>query len=159
MKEWPCRCSDYFVDEICRNKFETIKIWRISSNLPRCCNSSLVRPKAMLGLVWPYEIRHKYRNTYTASNAFSSPVPLGLQRKRLHGKPPKIVSTRTLWERIFPFGREAPEEKTNRARRENCQSIVHGQRSEDLTLHYTTSSIVYNRSSGLGGHISGTMWL
>ena len=55
--------------------------------------------------------------------------------------------------------REAPEGKTNRAGRENCQSIVHGQHSEDLTLHYTTSSIVYNRSSGLGGHFSGTMWL
>ena len=40
---------------------------------------------------------------------------------------------------IFPIGREAPEEKTNLAGRENCQSIVHGQRSEDLTLHYTTS--------------------
>ena len=84
MKEWPSRCSDYFMDEIRKNKFETIKIWRISSNLPRCCNSSVVRPKAMLGLVWPYEIRRKYRNTYTASNAFSSPVPLGLQRPRDH---------------------------------------------------------------------------
>ena len=37
--------------------------------------------------------------------------------------------------RIFPIGREAPEGKINRAGRENCQSIVHGQRSEDLALH------------------------
>ena len=70
MKEWPFRCSDYFMDEIRRSKFETIKIWRISSNLTRRCNSSLVRPKAMLGLVWPYKIRRKYRNTYTGSSAF-----------------------------------------------------------------------------------------
>ena len=53
------------MDEIRRNKFETIKIWRISSNLPRCYNSSAIRPKAMLGLVWPYEIRRKYPNAYT----------------------------------------------------------------------------------------------
>ena len=38
----------------------------------------------MLGLVWPYEIRRKYRHTYTGSNAFSSPVPLGLSRLRDH---------------------------------------------------------------------------
>ena len=40
--------------------------------------------------------------------------------------------------RIFPIGREAPEGKINRAGRENCQSIVHGQRSENLTLHLKT---------------------
>ena len=38
--------------------------------------------------------------------------------------------------RIFPVGREAPEGKSYRAGQENCQSIVHGQRSEDLILHY-----------------------
>ena len=38
--------------------------------------------------------------------------------------------------RIFPIGREAPEGKINRAGGENCQSIVHGERSEDLTLHH-----------------------
>ena len=57
-------------------------------------------------------------------------------RERQHGRPPKIVSTRTLWVRIFPIGWEAPEGKINRAGVENCQSIVHGQRSEDLTLHH-----------------------
>ena len=31
-------------------------------------------------------------------------------------------------------GREAPEGKINRAGRENCQSIVHGQRREDLAF-------------------------
>ena len=51
-------------------------------------------------------------------------------------KATKIVSTRILRVRIFPIGREAPEGKINRAGRENCQSIVHGQRSEDLTLHH-----------------------
>ena len=57
-------------------------------------------------------------------------------RECLHGRPPKIVSTRTLRVRIFPIGREAPEGKINCAGRENCQSIVHGQRSEDLALHH-----------------------
>ena len=33
---------------------------------------------------------------------------------------------------IFPIGREALEGKSYRAGRENCQSIVHGQRSEGL---------------------------
>jgi len=37
---------------------------------------------------------------------------------------------------IFPIGREAPKGKINRTGRENCQSIVHGQRGEDLTLHH-----------------------
>ena len=34
--------------------------------------------------------------------------------------------------RIFPIGPEALEGKSYRAGRENCQSIVHGQRSERL---------------------------
>ena len=37
---------------------------------------------------------------------------------------------------MFPFGREAPEGKINRAGRENCQSIVHGQLSGGLILHH-----------------------
>ena len=45
-------------------------------------------------------------------------------------------STRILWVWIFPIGREAPEGKVNRAGRENCQSIVHGQRSEGLILRH-----------------------
>ena len=53
-------------------------------------------------------------------------------RERLHGRLPKIVSTRILWVRIFPIGREAREGKSYRAGREDCQSIVNGQRSEDL---------------------------
>ena len=57
-------------------------------------------------------------------------------RECLHRRPTKIVSTRILRVRIFPIGREAPEGKINCAGRENCQSIVHGQRSEDLTLHH-----------------------
>ena len=36
----------------------------------------------------------------------------------------------------IPIGRESPEGKINCAGRENCQSIVHGQRSEDLALHH-----------------------
>ena len=57
-------------------------------------------------------------------------------RERLHGRPLKIVSTRTLLVRIFPIGWEAPKGKINPTGRENCQSIVHGQRGEDLTLHH-----------------------
>ena len=34
------------------------------------------------------------------------------------------------------IGWEAPERKSNCARRENCQLIVHGQRSEGLILHH-----------------------
>ena len=36
----------------------------------------------------------------------------------------------------WPIGREAPEGKINRAGRENCQSIVHGQRSEGFISHH-----------------------
>ena len=43
-------------------------------------------------------------------------------------------STRILWVWIFPIGREAPEGKINHAGRENCQSIVHRQRSEGLRI-------------------------
>ena len=57
-------------------------------------------------------------------------------KEHLHGRPPKIVSTRILWVREFPIGREAPKGKSYRTGRENCQSIVHGQRSEDLILHH-----------------------
>ena len=57
-------------------------------------------------------------------------------RERLHGRPPKIVSTRILWVWKFPIGQEAPKGKSYHAGRENCQSIVHGQRSEDLILHH-----------------------
>ena len=32
-------------------------------------------------------------------------------RERLHGRPPKIVSTRILSVQIFPIGRELPKEK------------------------------------------------
>ena len=37
---------------------------------------------------------------------------------------------------IFPIGLEAPEGKINGTGRENCQSIVHGQRSEGLILRH-----------------------
>ena len=37
---------------------------------------------------------------------------------------------------IFPIGWESPEGKSNRAGRENCHSIAHGQRSEGLILHH-----------------------
>ena len=42
------------------------------------------------------------------------------ERKRLPGRPMKIVSTRILRVRIFPIGREAFERKSDRAGRENC---------------------------------------
>ena len=45
-------------------------------------------------------------------------------------------STSILWVWTFPIGREAPEGKINRTGRENCQSIVHGQRSEGLILRH-----------------------
>ena len=44
------------------------------------------------------------------------------ERERLPERPTKIVSSRFLGVRKFPIGREAPEGKSSRAGRENCQS-------------------------------------
>ena len=68
--------------------------------------------------------------------------------------------------RIFPIGREGPEGKINRAGRENCQSIVQGQRSEDLTplapentkLPAVTQSKFRSRRSLQSGLISKKSW-
>ena len=66
--------------------------------------------------------------------------------------------------RIFPIGREAPEGKINRAGRENCQSIVHGQRSEGLILRHQllkplNGIIEVQVSEVTSAWFNGTMWL
>ena len=60
-------------------------------------------------------------------------------------------STRILWVWIFPIVREAPEGKINRAGRENCQSIVHGQRSEGLILRHQLLEPLNGIIGGGGG--------
>ena len=64
------------------------------------------------------------------------------ERECLPGRPTQIVSTRILWVRTFPIDREAPEGKSNRSGRENCQSILHGQRSEGLILHHQLQTLL-----------------
>ena len=44
--------------------------------------------------------------------------------------------------RIFPIGREGSRGKKLPRGRENCQSIVHGQRSEGLILRYYISETI-----------------
>ena len=63
-------------------------------------------------------------------------------------------STRILWVWIFPIGREVPEGKINRAGRENCQSIVHGQRSEGLILRHQLLKPLNGIMGGGGGEES-----
>ena len=86
------------------------------------------------------------------------------EREGLPGRPTKIVSTRILWVRIFPIIREAPEGKINRAGRENCQSIVHGQRNQGLMLHHQllkplNGVIEVQVSEVTSVWFNGTMWL
>ena len=63
----------------------------------------------------------------------------------------KNRSTRILWVWIFPIGWEVPEGKINRAGRENCQSIVHGQRSEGLILQHQLLNPLNGIIRGGGG--------